>query len=472
MVSADVRGARVWRLITEWWWRLAVTAYGVFTVVRGLAGEGPQVAPIQAAQFGTIAIGLAGLLYLELRGRRLAITRPRLPRTRFALFVWSLAAFVVVAALSTVLSEDVGYGMAQLAITVLMLGFVLATAATRWRRDAMLIRHDFAWWVGLAAIVQTIGILVLVVRPDLVQLYAGARFFGVFTNPNFCGIVSAGGLVLAALVIADGRSPRHRPWLIAAMVPLAAALYLSQSRGALIATVVAVATILFFLVRKWFVRVIVIVGALAVAVVAVAIPVTVLRGPDTLLFEPATPAPTATVAPPAETAAPVVPEAPAQPSAPAEAPPVTPPPSPEPTPEPPQGPQEGDLDVQSSGRVGLYKEAVHSWLEAPVLGHGFRSSASQLHGLEPHNLVLEVLVETGVLGVIPFLGACLAIALCFLRRPRNLRYLGPIASIVVTENVTSTAFGWGGPVALITWLILAGAFVWRIQADIPPESDG
>jgi O-antigen ligase len=84
--------------------------------------------------------------------------------------------------------------------------------------------------------------------------------------------------------------------------------------------------------------------------------------------------------------------------------------------------------------------------------------------------VLQVLVETGVLGAIPFLAACVAVGAGLLRRPRDLRYLGPVAGIVITENLTSTALGWGGPVALITWLTLAAVFVWRAPPDNDPPA--
>jgi O-antigen ligase len=459
-------------VVRDWWWRAGVTGYAILTVLRGLEGDGPKTGVLQAAQFAAIAFALVGSLVLEWR----AGTGHREPlpalRTPFGLFITALGVFLFLAAISTALGVDPAHGMAQLGITVLMLAFVLTTAATRWRRDPGLVRADFAWWVGLAATAHAVGIVIYVARPDLVTLYEGSRFFGVFTNSNFCGLVAASALALAVLLLADRSVARRlRPLLVLAIVPLSTGLYLSGSRTSLIAAAVATAITLVAAFRRRIPRALVIVAAVAIVALAIAIPVTALRGPDTLLFEPYTPAPTPTVPQPGHSAAPPVAAEP-DPGG-ATAPATTTPPAPTPLATPETQPE--DLDVQSSGRLTLAREAISVWLRAPVLGHGFRASASLLGGVEPHNLVLQVLVETGVLGLVPLGALLVAMARGLLQRPRAPRFLGLVAGIAITESLTSTAFGWGAPVALIMWLTLAAVFVWprpQVEESAEPSPRG
>src|SRR5699024_5743082 len=53
----------------------------------------------------------------------------------------------------------------------------------------------------------------------------------------------------------------------------------------------------------------------------------------------------------------------------------------------------------SSGRFDLWKNAFQSWLQHPILGSGFYQlsdySNSSAH---PHNLFIQVLTETGLIG--------------------------------------------------------------------------
>jgi O-antigen ligase len=64
----------------------------------------------------------------------------------------------------------------------------------------------------------------------------------------------------------------------------------------------------------------------------------------------------------------------------------------------------GEFQGTAAGRLELYKDALRRWPEAPLLGHG-AGSWPLLVGLPdrlstPHNMFLEVAVESGVVGLV------------------------------------------------------------------------
>lgn len=84
----------------------------------------------------------------------------------------------------------------------------------------------------------------------------------------------------------------------------------------------------------------------------------------------------------------------------------------------------GEFRGTAAERATYYERVFDIWPDAPVLGHGAGSWPILEHGREhrdsPHNLFLEVLLETGVVGLILFL-ALLTVALgpISLERVRN-----------------------------------------------------
>jgi O-antigen ligase len=68
-----------------------------------------------------------------------------------------------------------------------------------------------------------------------------------------------------------------------------------------------------------------------------------------------------------------------------------------------EGENTQSLDVRSEGR----RHAFQKWLEKPILGWGLGEFRVQDSFLEyPHNLLLEILMETGVIGAFLFLLTC------------------------------------------------------------------
>ena len=57
-----------------------------------------------------------------------------------------------------------------------------------------------------------------------------------------------------------------------------------------------------------------------------------------------------------------------------------------------------------SGRAGLYQSAIDLGLQSPVIGHGVGAFKAHGLGVYPHNLFLEAFAEGGFLGVLVLLG--------------------------------------------------------------------
>ena len=166
-----------------------------------------------------------------------------------------------------------------------------------------------------------------------------------------------------------------------------------------------------------------------------------------------TPAPTDVETPvPAPTSLPTA-EAPAAPSTsapteaaaesttavPAPTPTSTPEASPTPTPPAPDIASEG---IQVNNRGTLYALAFREFLKAPITGMG-PCGYSVKYSMYPHNVFLELLCETGLLGTIPFLAILLFIACKLIRIGKHdpsMRHLILLLSAYVVNACISGCF--------------------------------
>ncbi|RFS17235.1 O-antigen ligase family protein [Emticicia sp. C21] len=82
-------------------------------------------------------------------------------------------------------------------------------------------------------------------------------------------------------------------------------------------------------------------------------------------------------------------------------------------------------DNSTSERVSFLEKSLNSFLEYPLFGQGINSSGLILIGIDekeyPHNFLLEILIEIGILGIIPMLCYLLLMVepLLFKRRKFN-----------------------------------------------------
>jgi O-antigen ligase len=77
-----------------------------------------------------------------------------------------------------------------------------------------------------------------------------------------------------------------------------------------------------------------------------------------------------------------------------------------------------DVSGQSFTRLDLFAEALRAWLEHPLFGHGIGSFPIIWENLDerlfPHNLILELLCELGLVGLLLFMA--IPAAACFVAR--------------------------------------------------------
>jgi O-antigen ligase len=420
--------------LATWAWRGGTALYLTVTILRGLewSSEIPDLV-WQAAQFGPILAALVALIALS--------GRPSRADRENRLFFIGIAAFLVVAALTLFTSVSPMQTVSQVAISSLMFLFIAWNALARWPRDPRAIRGDIVFLALFFSAVQVGGLILLAASPSSAIGDYG-RFIGLYNNASYTGIISALTITVMAYLAVTTVTTRACLLFALTCAPLLVTLVLSGSRASWIATAVSLAILVVVRYRHKALSALAVVLALAICVLVVLLPVNEIRDPGVVV-------PMGTAAP--ETATPTPSSSPQQSATPG--PPETPAPD-----EPSDDNMFEDLDEQSSGRLGLYTQAVEAWLESPILGSGFRTAPLLVGGFQTHNLALQVLVETGILGLAA-LGLCVAAIVLRVRSRRaDLPLLAALICIFITELSSSSLFGWGGSTALYSWTIVA-AFV-------------
>jgi putative inorganic carbon (HCO3(-)) transporter len=378
-------------------------------LARGPVGWRSGVAVMTAA--GAMSGGMAADLLPEVAWDLLIFG----PAAALALVLWlarpgtsaapwrglavAFGAVTAAAALSSLTSADPARVLAQSAVLAVMAAFLLGTWRTRWTDRARL-TADLLPAAGVTAGCVVASIVLGAIGIDG-ALGEHGRLTGVYTNPNALGMMAA-LLILLLLVLAlgadDGGRAATRTWLLIATVPALAALVWSGSRGAALGLLIG-ALLTMIVRRAW--------GWLAgIAAVAVAVSVAVLVAAPWLLDRE----------------------------------------------------HYGDV---TSGRITLYLELLERWTQSPVLGIGYRlaDTANQFE-LPAHNILLAMLVETGLVG----LAAFVALLVMLLRSGRAGPWLGVVVGILVIEQTESSLFGWGGPTAVAFWLVLIAHAAHRAAA--------
>lgn len=76
--------------------------------------------------------------------------------------------------------------------------------------------------------------------------------------------------------------------------------------------------------------------------------------------------------------------------------------------------------VTLSGRTtGVWQDAWHLFLSSPLVGYGFQADRFFLNGQHAHNSIIHALIQTGILGTIPFLLAFILMFLYLARLFKN-----------------------------------------------------
>ncbi len=130
----------------------------------------------------------------------------------------------------------------------------------------------------------------------------------------------------------------------------------------------------------------------------------------------------------------------------------------------------------TSLRAGeIYQNLLNVFQQSPWTGTGYRSVEELtpgISGLTAHNIYLSALTETGLFGAFFFLGPALSVVVASRRGKEGRPLLAAVVTIAAIELTESSIHGWGGPTALIAWvLILAFAASGRFGRDDAAAQD-
>lgn len=386
--------------------RFLLAGYAVAVVTNASTVVGP-LGPL------SIQVGLIGLLLLAvvvgwLRGRL---------RARWSVVYLLLVVYVAVRLLSLVSALDTGVSTTALVEEIKNVVPFLAAAVlmSSTGRTSAAIRTTAMAAVGAAALLAGLSLLRETLLPGVdfggfVNVPVGAdvgsateRHSGPESDPNFWSRHLVLLLPVALALATDRHLGRWRhTWWVAALL-MAGGQYLTQSRGGLLATMLAAAV---WLVLSGSSSRRLMVGALTAVVLVVAFPGTSTRLATLTMVEPGTPSRT----------------------------------------------DQSLVDRATVQQIALRMAADH-----PVTGVGVggfveaqpeyrRLTETPLsQALAPHNIYLEMLAESGVAGLAGWLvliGGTLVVSADTARRRRRLGLPAPRAPDHLARGVTAGLFGW------------------------------
>ena len=135
-----------------------------------------------------------------------------------------------------------------------------------------------------------------------------------------------------------------------------------------------------------------------------------------------------------------------------------------------------------TGRTRVWRKGIDQFLETPILGIGFNGDRLAF-GAHIHNSYLQALVQTGLLGVIPFSGAIIYAWILLWRLMKKLNQIPPARKHLVIQAAGVLAFlsvrtitESTGAFFGVDWLLLAPVFLYlqvvgRTYNDYEVESE-
>ena len=390
-------------------WRSAVTVSFAASVLRS-SDALPEMGDAlwYPVQFGPILAAAAALFFFS--------SKPEDQRSVDRWIVYGLAGFVVVAAAGSVTTGSVT-SQQQVALLVLMSVFLGLTFTRRWSDDRHKLYGDMALLFALISIAQVVGLAANAAGLEWATDPDYGRFRGLFSNANYAGVLSAIALPLAVRFWVSTRGSA-RLAVATATTALVGAMLLSGSRGAILAAVVGFLVASYSPLARRFL-------GWAAAVAGVGALIAWLANPGAL-------------APLTEFF----------------------------------GRDTNGVDI-TSGRTEIYGELLDRWGLNPLLGTGYRtteelSAVGSQTGLAGHNIYLSVLAETGLIGAVVFLLLLAFIFRAGTGQAATRAIAGAAVAVAVVELTESSIYGWGGPTALMAWLVLLGySASARFPADAP-----
>lgn len=346
---------------------------------------------------------------ITLLGRK-SKTKPR-PSDRW--IAATLALFVGAAALSGISGVLPSVSLPQVALLAVVVAFLLATYLRRWVGQEV-VTGDLALVFTLGSVTSLAGLAAYTLgyAPAIADY---GRFQGLLTNANYAGMVAA---ITIGVGVTSVPTRKHLILTLAGIGVSSAALVLSGSRGALLAIVVALVAVALSKAQRKSVIPIAFFGSIA-AIVTFALRPSIV-GDLTEAF----------------------------------------------------GRNQQASDI-TSGRAEIYADLINNWTQAPLLGTGYRTTeVISRDGAAGHNIYLSVLTETGVVGALIVLALLIAVVAGSPRHGSSALVKGAVIVVAVMELTESSILGWGGPTALIAWLVvLALPALGREQGQTPKAPD-
>src|SRR2546422_738805 len=120
-----------------------------------------------------------------------------------------------------------------------------------------------------------------------------------------------------------------------------------------------------------------------------------------------------------------------------------------------------------SGRREIWEASLQLFKESPFLGFGFHADRFLLEGQQMHNGFFHALVQTGLLGILPFVGAFASAWVLLVRTLSRLNsvsfaeryWLIEVAGVLVFLTVLSISQSTGAFYG-VEWLLLAPLFAY------------
>lgn len=401
-------------------WEASLTLFVTVSILRNGMLAGPLLPSM--VWYGLQFAGLAGIGILTIVGKGPGWT---IPRAKLRVVI-AAGIFVLACALSTLLSPNPLVSAKVLAPLVAMMALLLVCYAWRWR-DVDIVRNDLLLVVVLIGALTAVGLIGFLARAAW-SSSGWNRFSGLTGNANYAGQLAALSLAVLAGYARPKASTALRWGQIALAAVLFFAVFASGSRGAVIAAFAGVTLALWWRPEPSTTR-----WRLVTQGIVLLLPIlAMLPGISAMLLPPfpptvVTPDGTVTTAPVGSVA------------------------------EPGGGFDRPSLESDiTSGRGEIYREMLHRFTQHPLVGSGFGTQPLYTaHGMQGHNLYLQILAETGAIGF-----ASLAVALLLLLRaggfPKAQPLGGAVFAVLVFELTETSVFGWMSPSGLLSWLILLG----------------
>lgn len=415
-------------------WRAFLALFMVASILRkGFLAE--HVLP-GIVWYGLEALGLIGIVVTTVLQRNKPSNLPALNKAQRYLLL-SVAVFGTACALSTIFSPTLVASAKRLAPLLAMLTLFSLVYIFRWR-DGKTARGDILFAALVVTIATAIGLIGVAFGYDWTSSGFG-RFSGVTGNANF-----AAEMTVLSLVIIIGYATRHDPpsiriLQVSAALILGCGLYLSGGRGAVLAGVVGVTVALWW--RRDRLPTAYQIGAQVGIVLLAVLAFLPTLNAVTTSDSTANPHHTSTAAttPTAET-------------------------------------DNGGFNRPSirdditSGRGEIYSELIGRFTKYPILGSGFQTTPLyNAIGMQGHNLFLQMLAETGVIGFLAMTAFLIAVAWAGRAIRHRPALLGAYLTVLVYQLTETTVFGWLSPTCILSWLIMFGL---AAEAGTAATSDG